>query len=234
LHLLPNEQARFDAIVTANPKVGSLGLLVGVPGLQGPGESVADISDVLLNPDRIRKERQRVKKGETKGGDGFVAEFSRFTDEHVGFVIHSQIGTVTVIVMQSPFMASQLVKDSILEGSVNGLATDAAHGFWLVRNSLLIVTSCYGPDLLCWVPGVFSYSNGASAEHYKIHFLALLQSIAREAEIRKIPITDEMFAGVSAIMQLKFGLQHTDGDLVVKFRSWISVKQNEWAFSSPS
>lgn len=197
LHLLRDERSRFDAIVTSNPKVGALGLLVGVPGLHGPGESVTKISDVLLNADHIRKEQQRVKKGDSVGGDGFVTEFSKFTDEHPNFVIYSQIGTVTVIVMQSTFMASQLVKNGFSDEPVNGLVSDAAHGFWSNRNSLLIITSCHSPLLFCWVPVIFSYSNGSSAEHYKLHFLALFQSIAHEAASQGVELKDEMFAGVS-------------------------------------
>jgi hypothetical protein len=99
--------------------------------------------------------------------------------------------------MQSPFMASQLVQNSILDGPVNGLVSDAAHGYWADRNSLLIITSCHSPLLFCWVPVIFSYSNGATAEHYKVHFLALLQSISHEAVRRGVEIQDEMFAGVS-------------------------------------
>jgi hypothetical protein len=196
LHLSPGQRARFDAIVTANPKVRSLGLLVGVPGLHGPGESVAEISDIFLNTDRIRKERQRVRKGEGRGGDSFLGDFAKFTSDHPGFVIYSQMGEVTVIVMQSAFMASQLVKNGILEGPVNGLISDAAHGFWLNRNSILIVTSSHSPQLFCWVPTIFTYSNGSSAEHYKLHFLALFQSIAHEAEREHVSVTDELFAGV--------------------------------------
>ena len=59
LHLLPEERHRFDAIVSAHPGIGPLRLIVGVPGINGPGESVADISDVLLNADR---EKQKLKK----------------------------------------------------------------------------------------------------------------------------------------------------------------------------
>ena len=59
-----------------------------------------------------------------------------------------------------------------------------------------MVSSTYHPDLLCWVPGVLSYTNGASAEHFKYHFLAVLQSIAHEADSRKFPVIDALFAGV--------------------------------------
>ena len=52
---------------------------------------------------------------------------------------------------------------------------------------------------MCWVPGLFSYTNGASAEHYKIHFLALMHSIAHEAETGGLEIIDHFFAGVISI-----------------------------------
>ncbi|KIJ91296.1 hypothetical protein K443DRAFT_14520 [Laccaria amethystina LaAM-08-1] len=70
LHLLPEERHRFDAIVSAHPGIGPLRLIVGVPGINGPGESVADISDVLLNADCVSKEKQKIKKTKTQGGDG--------------------------------------------------------------------------------------------------------------------------------------------------------------------
>jgi hypothetical protein len=49
------------------------------------------------------------------------------------------------------------------------------------------------------VPVIFTYSSGSSAEHYKLHFLALFQSIAHQAEKENVPITDELFAGVCHI-----------------------------------
>ena len=56
LHLLNGECEHFENLVRAHPNTGPLGLIVGVPGLTGPGESVADISDVLLNADHVSKE----------------------------------------------------------------------------------------------------------------------------------------------------------------------------------
>ncbi|TFK35257.1 hypothetical protein BDQ12DRAFT_668748 [Crucibulum laeve] len=109
--------------------------------------------------------------------------FAKFSAEHKGFVIHSKLDEVTVISLQTPFMRSQLIKDYILDEPVNGLVSDAAHGWWR-------------DELLCWVPGVFSYSNGASAEHYKYHFLAVFYSMASEASDRQFEIFDRMFAGV--------------------------------------
>ncbi|KAJ6478267.1 hypothetical protein C8R45DRAFT_1216466 [Mycena sanguinolenta] len=190
--------AKFEEIVTAHPGTRALGLIVGVPGIHGPGKSVADISSVYLNADRVRKERDKIKRGDAQGGDGFISDFAAFTEAHPDFVVYSQIGTVTVICMQTPFMASQLLKlELIMTGPVNSLVSDAAHGWWLVRTSLLIITSVYCPELFCWVPGIFSYTNGATAAHYECHFYALLESIAHQADLRGIEVTDKLFAGIA-------------------------------------
>ncbi|KAF8066481.1 hypothetical protein FPV67DRAFT_1417206 [Lyophyllum atratum] len=159
-------------------------------------ESVADISDVFLNADRVSKERSKLKRGTELGGDGFIAAFSIFCTERPNFVINHIFGPVTVISVQTLFMRSQIVKEELLDGPINGTVNDAAHGWWKERNSLLMITSTYCPTLFCWVPALISYTNGASAEHYQHHFDGVMQSTAREAERQKIPITDHMFAGV--------------------------------------
>ena len=63
-----------------------------------------------------------------------------------------------------------------------------------------VLTSVYSPELACWLPGLMSFTNGASADHFKWHFLALFESIAEEVEWRKITIDDELFAGVDHII----------------------------------
>ena len=56
LHISKTEQVRFETLVNMNPTTGPLGLIVGIPGINGPGESVADISDVFLNAGQVGKE----------------------------------------------------------------------------------------------------------------------------------------------------------------------------------
>ena len=63
-----------------HPTVGPLGLIVGIPGLHGPGESVAEISDALLNSGRVGKERLKVKHvSDPLGGDSFILSFAKFS-----------------------------------------------------------------------------------------------------------------------------------------------------------
>ncbi|KAF5378164.1 hypothetical protein D9615_007525 [Tricholomella constricta] len=199
LHLLPEERDRFEALVKSHPKAGPLQLIVGVPGVHGPGHSVADISDVLLNADRVSKERKSVKRGADTGGDSFIRAFSDFEVNHPGFIIASTLGRVTVISLQTKFMRSQLLKEEILNEPVNGMVNDAAHGWWKERTSLLMVTSTYCPVLSCWVPGVLSFTNGATTDHFMHHFLAVFQGIVDEAEVRGMEIEDRLFAGVKSL-----------------------------------
>lgn len=203
IHISSDERERFTKLVKAHPNTGPLGLMVGVPGIDGPGESATEISPVFLNIDRVSKERRKIKKGTDSGGDSFIAAFARFDEEFPGFVICRTIGKVTVISVQSPFMRSNLVKDSrITSRAVNGTVNDAAHGWWRERNSLLMITSAYSPILFRWVPGVMSYTNGATKEHFKYHFLAVFQSMAYEAEERGLPVEDWLFAGVRLYFSL--------------------------------
>lgn len=197
LGLLPEEQERFESIVRAHPKAGPLELIHGVATINGPGESVAEISQCLVNADRVNKEKQKYSRRQGMTGDAFVTAFSDFCKKNPGFVIFSHVADVTVISFQSAFMASQLVKEGVLDGPVNGLVSDATHSFFKDREAKLVISSIYSPDLACWVPGIFSYTNGLTIQHYKYHFAALFQSIANEARLRSIEITDEMFAGVS-------------------------------------
>jgi hypothetical protein len=157
-----------------------------------------------LNAQRVSKERAKVKKGHVQGADALIASFSKFAADHPNFVIHSNLGEHTVISVQTNFMRSQLLKDEPMEEPVNGMVNDGAHGWWKERNSLLVISSVYCPTLLCWVPGVLSYTNGASAQHFEHHFLAVFMSIAFEAESRGIVVVDAIFAGVRFVFYYRY------------------------------
>ncbi|KAJ6543120.1 hypothetical protein B0H19DRAFT_1239236 [Mycena capillaripes] len=101
--------------------------------------------------------------------------------------------------LRSPFMASRLIKSMPTDDNdaIGGLVSDAAHRYWRIGNSLLIITSTYEPvHLKCWVPVLITYSNGGTAEHYRIHFFELFWSFAEQADKRRVAVTDEMLANV--------------------------------------
>jgi hypothetical protein len=197
LHVSHNEEATFHAAVHNNPTVGPLGLIVGPRGLHGPGKSVTEISPVYINIDRVAKERRKLKKGTTAGSDSFIREFAEFMKEHPQFVVYQHFGIITVISMQTSFMMDQAVRDFVPDEPVNGIVSDAAHGWWNTRTSLLVMSSVYSPILHCWVPILFSYTNGASADHYAIHFHALFDSISARLASHDIADLDRAFAMVS-------------------------------------
>jgi hypothetical protein len=158
----------------------------------------------LYNTQRIKYERRKVLKGPGgNNGDNFIrqlTQFAKFQEKHPDFIREAQFGKVSVIVMQTPFMASKLVKSTIDTEAVNGIVSDAAHRVWREQHSLLIVSSTFVPDRLrCWVPGIMSYANGGTAEHYRIHFFHLFPGIARECGSRDITVTDDLFANVSCV-----------------------------------
>ncbi|KAF9468215.1 hypothetical protein BDZ94DRAFT_1184677 [Collybia nuda] len=221
LHLTSSEQARFDKIVLDNPRVGSLALLVGQPGANNLNQSVSRISPVLLNADRIKAEKKRIKAGKGKPQE-FVDEFKRFEETYPGFVIYSSFGSVTIVALQTRFMRSQLVKEHIVEDAVNGIVSDAAHGFWRDKTNLLIISSTYCTTLNCWVPGIMTYSNGASAQHYQLHFQALFETMAAEAESRNIIISDDLFRNV-----VDFSDAQRAGFILAFVEFWFNRSDNE-------
>lgn len=196
LHLRSGEKQELKELFQQNPtaKPAALG-----SGNTVSGKSASDVSSVLLNSDRLAAEKRKMKGTSEESGDDFVQWFSEFQIQNPNFIVsETMIGGVAVISCQTPFMAS-LLHDKITEvdGPFNGVVSDAAHRWWKVKTSLLIVSSVFVPIIEGWVPALMSYSNGASGRHYELHFLALMESIAKVAVSKGQDIVDELFAQVS-------------------------------------
>ena len=198
IHMFPHEKGEFREVVVTHPHIGPYGLMVGVPRLGEPRQSVTKISSVLQNPDRVAKERQKIKKElEVPDGNTFIQAFSQFRNvSHPGLVKNVVMEEVTVISLQSLWMCRQLVKDDFFDQPVNGTVNDAAHGWWKGHNQLLMVTSMFCPEMMMWVPGLISYTDGSTAQHFKHHFYTLFKSVADEAERRGRKVDDTLFIGV--------------------------------------
>ena len=55
----------------------------------------------------------------------------------------------------------------------------------------------------CWIPGILSYTNGASEKHYQLHFVALFKSFAAELRKRGLDTSDDAhFGNVSGYMHV--------------------------------
>ena len=200
IHLTVSEKAELAETVSEHPKVGPAMLMTGVPKLHGHTKPVTEISPTLLNADRVKYEVGKIRKPSQISGSEFL-RYAQFCADHPNFVINSHVSDCIVLSMQSSVLAGQFVKEIIPDEAINGIVSDAAHGYWLDKNSLLIISSTYSPILECWVPGVFSWSNGASAEHYEHHFYALMKVIESECHRRDLGLTDDYFANVSSLSQ---------------------------------
>lgn len=131
LHLLNDEKEEFRAVVKAHPKATPLQLVIGPPGLTGPGESVAKITPVLRNTSRVSYERRNFVREEIgTGGDSFFQAYAKLKIANPEFIRREVLGEVTVICCQTSFMRAQLVHNAIIEEPINGIITDGAHKFF--------------------------------------------------------------------------------------------------------
>lgn len=188
VHLSPRAEVLFSELVTYHPTAKPMALVVGLPTIHGPhGPSVAEIAAPLVNAKRVVYEKKKLQRGNPLSGSNFLKQFSLFKVESPAFVVQERFdGGLTVISLQTQFMKEQLAKDPIADKPLNGLVSDGAHGWFADRNEILIVSSTYSLALLCWVPVLFSYSDGASADHFAWHFLALFKSIYERAQDKDI------------------------------------------------
>jgi hypothetical protein len=126
-----------------------------------------------------------------------------------------------IICLQSAFMAALPLfdQDDVVDPdelgenlpAANALITDAAHGFWSGKNTLLITTSCYSKTLLSWSPVLVAYSNGQTTKHYQRFFSVLIHSVVEDGERRGFSIDDMMHWGLGGVSKLQ---------LTVPFLTW--------------
>ncbi|KAJ6479417.1 hypothetical protein C8R47DRAFT_1050409, partial [Mycena vitilis] len=199
VHLTVGQRSRFKKIIREHPRMGPAQLLAGRPAIDGPGPSVADISPVLLNPRRIQYERRKILNPENKTRDQrLFPKLERFKLKHPNWTVGVHwMDKVNVIVLQSPWQRRIGLKDMIQSEAVNGVVSDACYDYFDGHNQLLILSSTFEPShLKSWVPILMTYSNGASAVHYRIHFLYLFRGIAEQCRATKRNVTDDLFANV--------------------------------------
>ncbi|KAF9539193.1 hypothetical protein CPC08DRAFT_731147 [Agrocybe pediades] len=172
LHITKDKYAEFKKLVTSYPNSGPLQLLTGVPTLTGPGQSAADIVKPFVNAHRIGKERLKIKKDANISSDGLIAAFAAFDKAYPAFVQRSVMGEITVISVQTLFMRSQLLKDYALDGQLNGMVSDAAHGWWKQRSirakASMLFESERAMDITIW-ESMPSTTNAEESLHWKLY-----------------------------------------------------------------
>ncbi|KAF7288965.1 hypothetical protein MIND_01413100 [Mycena indigotica] len=216
IHLSQREDRNFQQIVHEHPRMGPVKLLTGRPGINGPGDSVANISPVLDNPGRIQYERRKLIKPAIRlNSKYFLPALEKLRQENPEWTIsYEGSNGVQLVILQSNWQRRMAVKNSIsteaVNGivtdachdfismeAVNGIVTDACHDFFTERTHLLFLSSTFEAQFLkCWIPILICFSNGASAEHYRLFFAFLFAAIVARCKEKGIKFTDEFLANV--------------------------------------
>ncbi|KAH6884754.1 hypothetical protein BKA70DRAFT_1124602, partial [Coprinopsis sp. MPI-PUGE-AT-0042] len=236
-----SQRTAFEDLVIRYPDAGPLRLVTGLPNPDGTRTSVADISPVWGNTDRVAKDKQKAlqRQGKSRAVQGVaitVEELSDFADKYPDFMVGAvHDSEVVVVSLQTSWMRSQLLPEVIgssapatlrvprdADDPVNGILTDAAHGWWRNRKSLLIVSSVYSWTLLRWVPVLFTFSDGASHLHYKHHFLALMETMEEACSLENIELQKAFFASV-----MDFSEAEKQGFVMAYVEFWLSHEENE-------
>jgi hypothetical protein len=189
--------------------VGPAGLVVGPQTVGGYGEGAADIGQAGKNRDFVAyKAREFKARTLAQNGHWFVDQFTHWQKSHPGLVRTALFyPDVAVVSVQTGWMCKRLLPEALigdvasdvsnnLVAPVKGLITDAAHGYWSVGRHLLIVTSVFSAALGIWVPGLFTFADGATIQHYRYHFKGVFESICDQAQQQVLAVRDEMFVMV--------------------------------------
>jgi hypothetical protein len=206
VHMTKQEEEDSHKHIGNNMEKTALEMYEGGNSLDGPTPRVPALAQAALNPDSWRYRVGTARKGaKSENGSWFINRFHGWIKNHADEV-RIRINTVgqadvCVIAFHSNWMRDQLLpKQELVEQPLplEGMLTDGAHKYWSDPNSILITTTTFCPGIDRWVPCMFSLADGATAEHYKYHFTAVIESIVEAAQEYARPITDDMFALVSS------------------------------------
>jgi hypothetical protein len=200
LHIDPAALKTFNAVIQANPRATPAQLAAGTTLSSGaPGAPVSEIDPALVNRGRVRYQRRAALssshvRGPKSGGDKFLEDYHKFLDANPDWVIDTKMESgLFLVTLQSAYMKSRLLKETVKTEAVNGFVTDACHGFF--KDGLLFVTSTYVPDLRMWTPVLMAYSRGEDMMHYRQYFRLFMESMLNALGNKEL--RDEMVAQVS-------------------------------------
>ncbi|ESK81193.1 hypothetical protein Moror_2275 [Moniliophthora roreri MCA 2997] len=190
--LAPQQQMCLEALLKANPTAKAAALQ---SRNTVSGESLLDISNCFVNENVARNVVQNAQGPSLPSSNDFVSQFCVFQQNHPNFIIaEHMLNGIAVITCRTQWMAEWLIMVSKNPKELNGSVLDAAHGWFRVPASLLITTSIFSKSMQHWVPGIYSYSNGATAIHYEYHFLAMMRSMqVTKAQMGQV-VVDRDFA----------------------------------------
>ncbi|KAF9258977.1 hypothetical protein L218DRAFT_947980, partial [Marasmius fiardii PR-910] len=161
------------------------------------GNSLIKISGRFINKSIAQNEAAKLREP-GPSGDEFISRFLKFQRDNRDFVVGCHIlNGIAVVSCQTQFMLDRPVESTRSRSwkkGLSGLVSDAAHGWFKEKNSLLVTTSIFPPLLKSWAPEIYSYVNGATAIHYEYHFYAMMCTLRKMKEEQQTK--DKHFAGV--------------------------------------
>lgn len=199
IHINIATAKQFTDTVLTNPSATPVKLITGAAPGPGPGQSVAFLDESFNNAGRVAYYRSSVLANGAVprvGGDKFIDSLHTFATDHPDFIQSIKLTPFVLITMQTPYMASEMIKEITADEGPCGLVTDASYGFWSDEQKYLFVTVTYSIRLHGWVPIVFAYSGGQTVNHYREYFLELFVRI-RQCVGAEIELRDEFYAQVN-------------------------------------
>ncbi|KIK50181.1 hypothetical protein GYMLUDRAFT_253197 [Collybiopsis luxurians FD-317 M1] len=174
LHLTPSEKTKLQQLVIGNPKSAPATL---ISGNTVNGTTTTDISNVLIHSGRVGYYHSAILgKDTSKAGNDFIASFMEYQRENPDWIISETMlsGGCSLPLWPLSFMMKHF---KLLNHSMVLFLMQLMHSGMNAA--------------LCWY-----YSNGATARHFKHHFLVLFESIAGIAQDCGKQVKDELFTNI--------------------------------------
>lgn len=197
---LPWERASFNQIVVDHPGATPAQLRVGILTAKGRGTPVSMISPAYTNADRTAAGRRQAlsQYRVPKDKDSQFTRLQELYTRHPTFFapLYKAL-PIFIISVQTAWMLQHSVHEHISDSPYNGIVSDGAHGFFRGSKAVLQVSLSYSEVMGRWVPILFTYMEGLSADDFCIHFTNLFNGIAKMVESRGWRNVDDHLTTVS-------------------------------------
>ena len=209
--LSSTDRNELDELVRKNPKATAFQHRVGAEHGMRP---LSLINPVLSDPRKARheveKSKQRIGLPSTQAGagsTGFIERMQSLNDRFsTPWIVDSQFIGRTYVSLQTPFMRSTLLRESVMSWSRDSPHSDSRHGiisdssFDFFDSGYLLSSYVYSVLLLRWVPVMYTWMGSQDADHHVPHFGHLISAICSVVS-PAAPIQDHILASVSETLK---------------------------------
>ncbi|KAI0650987.1 hypothetical protein C8Q79DRAFT_1099915, partial [Trametes meyenii] len=239
------ETQAIEAQVLRRPEASAHQLRTGD---SAPGSvPLAEISPVLADPRRARYQVNQARESlnlrpaaSGKGGGSVLKTLSQLNKEFSApFLVDSGFVDHAFVVMQSPFMA--LIAEESVRDWINphdpdkdgrhGVVLDGDHSFF--RDGLLITACAFSTTLAAWVPIVYTWVGGQSAQDHRPHFRCLNSTIIRTAGDKFDPKLLSVVMDFSAAQRAAHAEEFAES-MISLFENWDKLGPEAKAAQRPT